>query len=149
MGPVICCMDDSEHARKALAVARELAGSLDLRLVLMHVAPSVTTPGVSAAVAGHERLKQDEIDEAQQLLSHVVHEQGLGEDVELRVELGDAPKRIVRACAELGASYVVLGSHGRGGVRKLVLGSVSNEVAGTAPCPVVIVPPGVGARAGT
>jgi nucleotide-binding universal stress UspA family protein len=146
VGPVICCVDDSEHARKALAVGRELAASLDLPLVLLHVAPLVTAPGVSAAVAGHERLKQSEIDEAQQLLSHVVHERALGDDVELRVEVGDAPERITAVCTELDASFVVLGSHGRGGVRKLVLGSVSSKVATTAPCPVVIVPPRVAAR---
>jgi nucleotide-binding universal stress UspA family protein len=107
----------------------------------------VTTPGVSAATAGHERLKQDEVDEAQQLLAHIAREQGLADDVVLRVDVGEAARRIVAACADLDASFVVLGSHGRGGIRKLVLGSVSREVAGTAPCPVVIVPPALAASA--
>ena len=56
--------------------------------------------------------------------------------------LPDKPaSEIVAAAGELPADLVVMGTHGRGGFRRLVLGSVAESVLRTAPCPVLTVPP--------
>ena len=57
---------------------------------------------------------------------------------EVQVRVGDAVDQIVSVALELRASLVVVGTHGRRGVRRLVLGSVAERVARTAPCPVLI-----------
>jgi nucleotide-binding universal stress UspA family protein len=141
VGPIICCVDDSDTARRALEVARRLADALERPLVVVHVAPPTAAPGVSTAPHGRARLVEEELRDANALLSGIAEEAGLGDDVERIARVGDAGKVIVDLCTERRASFVVLGSRGRGGLKTAVLGSVSNSVAGDSPCPVVIVPP--------
>jgi nucleotide-binding universal stress UspA family protein len=57
------------------------------------------------------------------------------------VATGSAADYIVEACADESAELVVLGSHGRGGLKRALLGSVSTNVASRAPCPCVVVSP--------
>jgi nucleotide-binding universal stress UspA family protein len=144
MRPVICAVDHSDEARAAVGVARELAARLESRLLLLHVEPPTEAPGVSAAVAGQERLRAEELSDAEALVARIVEEEGLGEDVELRAEIGKAAERIVEIARQEDAVLVVIGSRGRGDLSSAVLGSVSHAVAANAPCPVVIVPPAAG-----
>jgi nucleotide-binding universal stress UspA family protein len=141
VGPVLCCLDDSDGARHALPVARLLATRLELELVLVHVEPPTEAPGVSAAPAGQQRLREAEMRDAESLLARLAGEAGLDPRVRARTAIGGAAERIVAICEEEGASFVVLGSRGRGGVASALLGSVSSEVAAKAPCPCLIVPP--------
>ena len=141
MGPIVVSVDDSDGSRAALHVAGELAAAFDANLVLVHVAPRTEAPGVSTAPAGQQRLREAELEDASHTLRLIASEAGLGEEVEQRAEIGSAADRVVAVCTELGASYVVLGSRGRSGLKSAVLGSVSGSVASNSPCPVVIVPP--------
>jgi len=62
-----------------------------------------------------------------------------GLDVTTMVEVGAAAHEIT-ACAEReGIDHIVVGSHGHGALARIVLGSVAERVARTAPCPVTIV----------
>lgn len=142
MGPLICCLDESEVAGQVLALSRTLAERLGLDLELLYVAPSVEAPGVSAAPLGQERLRRDEEEHGDSFLVRIAREAGLEADVPRRVEIGDAAGRIVAVCEAEGAELVVLGSRGRGTLKSALLGSVSSQVAGSAPCPCLIVPPG-------
>jgi nucleotide-binding universal stress UspA family protein len=141
VGPVVCCVDDSDGARHALRFARMLATRLGLELVLVHVEPPTEAPGVSAAPAGQERLREEELHDAESLLARLADEGGLDPEVRARAAIGDTADRIVTICGEEQASFVVLGSRGRGGLASALLGSVSSEVAAKAPCVCVIVPP--------
>jgi nucleotide-binding universal stress UspA family protein len=141
MGPVLCCLDDSDGARHALPVAGLLASQFELELVLVHVEPPTEAPGVSAAPAGQQRLRERELVDGESLLAHLMREAGIDAGIRSHVAIGGAADRIVALCVEEQASFVVLGSRGRGGIASALLGSVSSEVAAKAPCPCVIVPP--------
>jgi nucleotide-binding universal stress UspA family protein len=140
-GPVIACVDGSDSSRPIVEVARRLAERLDLELVLLHVAPPTEAPGVSAATGGQERLHEAELRDAGKLLDDLGREAGLGADVRRRSAIGPAADMIVAACEDERAELVVLGSHGRGGLKAALLGSVSSQVASRAPCPCLIVSP--------
>jgi nucleotide-binding universal stress UspA family protein len=140
MGPILCCVDDSDGARNALSVARMLATRLELELVLAHVEPPTEAPGVSAAAAGQQRLQEAELRDADAFLDRLAQESGLDSGVRTRTAIGDAAKQIVALCGEEGASFVVLGSRGRGGLASALMGSVSSHVVAHAPCVCVIVP---------
>ena len=141
MGPVVCSIDNSEGARAALQAASRLGEALELPLVVLHVEPAPTAPGLGAAPGGHERLLQDELRDAEALITRLASEAGV-EGFRPRVEIGPAAERIVHACEDEGAALVVVGSHRRAGVKAALLGSVSAQVAAKAPCPCLIVPPG-------
>lgn len=141
---IVCCVDDSAEARGAARVAGALAARLDARVVLLHVTARTTAPGVSTAPRGRERLAESERQAGAAVLADVVRDAGLPDSTELRVEIGDPAGRARAVAEEAGAVLLVVGSHGRGGVKRALLGSVSSSLAGNAPCPVVVVPPGTG-----
>jgi nucleotide-binding universal stress UspA family protein len=136
---VVAGVDGSELSGAVIRVAQRLAERLELRLVLLHVAPPTEAPGVSAAVAGQQRLHEEELRDAQKLLDDLALEAGLGADVRRRTEIGQAADAIVAACADENAELVVVGSRGRGGLRAALLGSVSASVASRVACPCVVV----------
>ncbi|MDI6715445.1 MAG: universal stress protein [Actinomycetota bacterium] len=60
-------------------------------------------------------------------------------NIEAYVKEGDPEDKIVSVAEELGSDTICLGSHGRTGLRRLVMGSVAEKVIGNAPCPVLVV----------
>jgi nucleotide-binding universal stress UspA family protein len=138
--PIVCPVDDSDGSRAALRVASELGQALDAPLLLLHVAPPTEAPGVSAAPAGQERLREAEAADARALGERIARDAGLSDRVEIRAAIGSAAERIVAISREEDAALVVLGSRGHGDLTSAVLGSVSHSVASNAHCPVVIVP---------
>jgi nucleotide-binding universal stress UspA family protein len=61
--------------------------------------------------------------------------------IDKRIEMGDVAGTVCRIAAEIGADVIVVGSHGRGAIERLLLGSVSEQVVRHAPCPVLVVRP--------
>jgi nucleotide-binding universal stress UspA family protein len=141
--PIICGVDDSDVAREAVRVARDLSDRFGSRLVLVHVAPGDIPPGTSTVPHGRSELLERERRDAELLLAEQAVATRLGSRVQRRALFGDAAETLVELARTERADLVVLGSRGGGPVSSALLGSVSTAVAGTAPCPVVIVPAGV------
>jgi nucleotide-binding universal stress UspA family protein len=59
----------------------------------------------------------------------------------VRLEVGDARDVIDRSAEQIGADLIVMGTHGRRGIRRALLGSVAESVVRTAPCPVLTMRP--------
>jgi nucleotide-binding universal stress UspA family protein len=136
-GALVCGVDDSPHAADVVAVAVALAERLGLRLRLVHS----VQPGVF--LAGDER--REVLRAGEQRLEAL----GANDSPEDRIiELGD-PAALLQSALEEGAALAVVGSRGRGPGRAALLGSVSNALVGTSPCPVVVVPPGAGTEIST
>jgi nucleotide-binding universal stress UspA family protein len=62
-----------------------------------------------------------------------------GAEVTKRIEVGDVATTICRVADELAVDVIILGSHGRSGLKRLFLGSVSEHVVRHAPCPVLVI----------
>jgi nucleotide-binding universal stress UspA family protein len=62
-----------------------------------------------------------------------------GVDVEYRLMEGEAISTIVQVARETGADLLVMGTHGRGGLMRVLLGSVAEGVLREAPCPVMTI----------
>jgi nucleotide-binding universal stress UspA family protein len=66
--------------------------------------------------------------------------------IDKRIEVGDVAGTVCRVAGEIGADVIVVGSHGRGAIERILLGSVSEQVVRHAPCPVLVVRPKAAAK---
>jgi len=127
--------DFSESSQAALSVARSLARDLGSRLVLLHVAPlEVYVSGIIASEADVQ-VYRETIEETRKRLDGP----DLKYPVETRMTRGDASDEIVRQAEELECGLIVMGTHGRTGLGKLLMGNVAESVLPRAHCPVLVV----------
>ena len=138
-GPVVVGIDGSAEADAALAFAvteARLRG-LPLRIVCAWEPSGSAYAGEAFAVTADAFVagEQHAQEVVRATLERVPHD---GIEVEAVSVEGSAATALLEEAAE--AALLVVGTRGRGATRRLVLGSVSNEVAHHARCPVTIVP---------
>ncbi len=138
----ICCpIDFSETSRAALEEAAELARRFEAGLTLLHV----FEPPVASAdlmVGPPEMFEQTAKDLERKLeLWKTEAERRGAKAVRALVVTGAAATETVRFARDGGYDLVVMGTHGRRGLRHLVLGSVAERVVREAPCAVLVVRP--------
>jgi nucleotide-binding universal stress UspA family protein len=134
-----CAVDFSEASRAGLESAAGLAARLGAELFVIHVseeraaagpAPLLAPPPVSTRAEKH----------GPQLEAWVLEGERLGAAaVRSALIRGRAAAAIVRFAEEEHLDLLVVASHGHRGLRRLVVGSVTEEVVRAAPCPVLVV----------
>jgi nucleotide-binding universal stress UspA family protein len=124
--------DFSDLSRGALELACSLARDHDAELIICHVAP----PPI---VAAGEVVLEFPASATEQLAGEL--DQVKPTDPRVRVAhrllQGDPATEIVRLATEAKADLIVMGTHGRSGFGRLLMGSVAEQVMRKAPCPVV------------
>jgi nucleotide-binding universal stress UspA family protein len=141
---ILCPIDLSDLSTRPLAYAAAMASSHDARLTVLHVVPSfepmeVRAGGLFDPVQLVYPMPREEVIER---LRTALDTAGVSaEGVALAAEAGDAAPTIVDQSVATKADLVVLGTHGRTGFNRLLLGSVTEKVLRQAPCPVLTVPP--------
>jgi nucleotide-binding universal stress UspA family protein len=141
---VLCGVADDDSAPSVLAVASALADSLGSPLVAVHVTPDTIPPGVSAAPWGQARLREAEHEDGERLLDALMAQAGARADAGRIVAAGRPAAILEQLAVRERARLLVVGSSGKGALASSLRGSVSRKLAGHAPCPVVVVPPGFG-----
>jgi nucleotide-binding universal stress UspA family protein len=135
--------DFSREAEAAEAEAVRLARGLGGELLLLHVA--VEAPLYGETPFGMKELKQVYEGQARwaedKLADRALRLSSEGVTTGWRRRVGVPHEEIVKAAADEHASYIVIGTHGRGGVGRFMLGSVADRVVRSASCPVVVVRP--------
>jgi nucleotide-binding universal stress UspA family protein len=136
---LLLATDLTEASASATDEAFELAGRLDASLLVV----SVIDPGSLLMPGGRFRVRLDQVRERRELLAQELVERGRlgGIDVSFLIWTGDPGDMIVEAAVAEHPDMVLVGSHGRGAVGRLFLGSVSEHVVRNAPCPVLVVRP--------
>jgi nucleotide-binding universal stress UspA family protein len=132
--------DLSDNAEEALDYACELAQKLDATVHVLHVigVPSLGVPELGVAVTSSvvDSLIQDAQAAVDKLCDARRGRVRLGETM---LRTGDARDTILQAAKEVEAELIVMGTHGRRGVSRALLGSITEAVIRTAPCPVLAV----------
>lgn len=128
--------DFSETSTRAFGYACELARENRAKLVAVHVLEPVP-PLVADGIVIPCDLEGAR-DAAQQRLWNLTPNQS-GLEFERELCDGPAAATIVKTAEEISADLIVMGTHGRSGVRRLLLGSVAEEVLRHAHCPVLLV----------
>src|SRR5579875_1242684 len=126
--------DYSERSDIALRIACSLARDYRAKLVLLHVAlRSVTIDGEAAIAPRSEEYFKAEQDKLESVSVPA------GVRAERFVREGDPAGEILRAAQFTNADLIVMGTHGRTGLARLLAGSVAERVMRRAPCPVLTV----------
>lgn len=143
-GPVLLCTDGSELALEALRRGLAVLAASDRVVIATVVEMTAEMDVVGTGFAGgimspEEAMRADEsrVAEAEELLASTRDALELPA-AELTVLDGAPGPALVHLATELPAAAVVIGTRGRGGLRRAVLGSVSDHVVRHAPCPVVV-----------
>jgi nucleotide-binding universal stress UspA family protein len=139
---ILAPTDFSERSAYAFGLACSLARDHGARLTVLHVVP----PPMAEAVGGVMTPEPDRHEEEWARLRRLLPTDS-GIPVEHLLAEGEAGEAIVRAARECNCDLIVMGTHGRTGLGRALLGSVAEKVLRQAPCPVVTVkaPPAAGA----
>jgi nucleotide-binding universal stress UspA family protein len=140
---ILVATDFSEPSEAALAYGRELARTFNASLTVLHIVENVAARGYGAdGFVFVDPNWQREIEAAarKQLEALVSEEdrQILGAETTIRASNATA-LAIVDFAKETNADLIVMGTHGRGAVAQLLMGSVAERVVRMAPCPVLTV----------
>lgn len=133
---ILLATDLSEASDAASVQAFDLARSLTAELVVVSVIDPATDPVTGLRGTPIDRRRDARLEAAQALVARGRHE---GVRVSFLVWEGDPGEAIVEAATSEQVDLVVVGSHGRSGVGRMLLGSVSDFVVRRAPCPVLVV----------
>lgn len=134
---ILVAVDGSDHANRALDLARELAVKYNARLRVMHAYPPVSDllgyGELEGIIAERSRLGQAILDAALERL------QGSGLDIRTELMAGPEAEAILSVAQTRECDLIVLGRRGRSQLQGLLLGSVSQKVIQHAHCPVLVV----------
>ncbi|WP_435194319.1 universal stress protein [Natronomonas sp. EA1] len=139
MDHVLVPVDDSELARSALdhAVEQYPEATIHLLHVVDLVDAGVGAPPGPDVVAYYEKWYDTAEERAVELFDELTSD--LDREVETAIEMGPPARTIVNYADEAGIDLIVMGSHGRSGVSRVLLGSVAEAVVRRAGCPVLVV----------
>ena len=133
---ICCAVDFSEPSRRAMERAADLSRRLAAELTLLHVFDA-HAPSPEILLARFEE-SSPEI-EAQLSAWRIEAERTTGHEARTIVLTGPASSEIVRFARDGGFDLVVVATHGRTGLARMVLGSVAEHVVRESSCPVLVV----------
>ena len=119
---ILLATDGSKDAQLAATTAADLAKRTNSELHVLYVGEAPTF------------LAQKELETQ----VGMIRESG-AQDIQAHLEFGRPDTAIIALAEELGAGLIMMGSRGLGGVRRALLGSISDSVVRHAPCPVMVV----------
>jgi nucleotide-binding universal stress UspA family protein len=132
---ILCATDFSESSDFAFRLACALARDYGARVVVLHViSPPVGIYGEGAVIPppeGYHDPLREKLLQLQPRDKRIV--------VEHRLLEGEAPGAILAVAQDMKADVIVMGTHGRKGLTRLLMGSVAEQVLRRASCPVLTV----------
>jgi nucleotide-binding universal stress UspA family protein len=134
--------DFSDASYFALAHGLALARLHGAELALLHVVEAYAETSLGTEVYGWGDNAPRRVDEAQAALVDLVDDLGAFDvPIERYAVMGLPAPGVLGATEHLAPDLVVMGTHGRTGVRRLLMGSVAEKIVQFAPCPVFVVKP--------
>ncbi len=130
---IICPVDFSELSRKALQYSNEFARLSNAKVFLVGVIENDPT------ITYSHGLEKEGLESDQKLLALKEEEKMAGIVADYVIYEGFAEECILDYAKRQEADLIIMGSHGRRGLKRMILGSVAEHVIRRAPCPVLVV----------
>lgn len=139
---ILCAVDFSEHSPRVAMYAQELAKCLTAEVVVFYSAPTLENySGFDVPASKLNALIGDVVVGAEKTMHEFVEEHFSDVPVKGLVQTGYPSEAIIAAVKEEDCDLVVIGTHGRKGLDRILFGSVAEKVVKSAPCPVFTVRP--------
>jgi nucleotide-binding universal stress UspA family protein len=139
---ILCPVDFSDSSIRALAHAEALARWYEAQLTVLHVVPTFEPIQVQAELGVPVQIVNPmPREEVVRQMRPFLERAGVSSEAQLIAEAGDPRTTIVDQALTTRADLIVIGTHGRRGFTRLLLGSVAETVLHEAPCPVMTVSP--------
>jgi len=135
---ILVPVDFSDCAEKALKYAIPFAKQFEARITLLHVVQLNYLVGTEFATVDYTFVEKDLRTQA---ANHLERLSSIDERVKCKtvVRTGQPVVEIVEAAKKLQTDLIVISTHGRTGLKHVLLGSVAENVVRHAPCPVLVV----------
>ena len=130
---IICPVDFSELSRKSLQYANEFARLSNGQVFLVGVIENDPT------ITYSKGLEKERAEEEQKLLALIEEENMAGIVADYVIYEGFPEECILDYAKRQEADVIIMGSHGRRGLKRMILGSVAEHVIRRSPCPVLVV----------
>ena len=133
---ILCPVDLDDSSASALQEASAIARLCKATVWLLHVVKinPLATEGFVLA-----ELEESQSRHAQTLVSELANRSLSDVDYEIKIVIGEPAERILALAGELGADLLVMATHGRHGIPRLVLGSVAEKIVRQSTVPVLTV----------
>jgi nucleotide-binding universal stress UspA family protein len=140
---ILAPTDFSELSKQGLTSALELTEAFGAKLLLLHVVepPPYPVEGIVPSHLGATWLDDLERQASQDLAQMLSETHASKVEVTRRVVVGIPYRKIVEVAEEENSDLIVMTTHGRTGFSHLVMGSVTEKIVRTAPCPVLTIRP--------
>jgi nucleotide-binding universal stress UspA family protein len=141
---ILVPFDFGEPAEHALDFAQKLASTFGASVEVLHVVPYLPRAALPIPELGAIPMAAHAVDEMAEDARTRLHQALAPEDTRHRdlrktVEVGDPRAQIVAYAAAEGVDLIVMGTHGRTGASRFLLGSVAERVVREATCPVLTI----------
>jgi nucleotide-binding universal stress UspA family protein len=136
---ILAAVDGSELATRAVVQAAELAAATGGELALVTVVDPRGSLAVEGGATAGEILRELK-EEARDLLATAAKEAVACPPGHRFLREGKPGHEICASAREWGADVVVIGTHGRGGLSRVLMGSTAENVVRHSPCPVLVIP---------
>ena len=137
---IVVATDFSECSRAAVDAAADLAQRLGAKLTIVHVWQMTPLSTVGAEYGMPDLIVAIEDAARAQLADEMKRVSAVVPQVESELRSGVAWEQIVEAATRHSADLLIVGTHGRTGLRHVFLGSVAEKVVRTSPVPVLTIP---------
>lgn len=134
---IVCTTDFSDLSYIALPYAVSLAREFKAELYIVHAVDLTTAAMYGEAVLDHDLILESTQKQAAQQLKGLIKDQPL--DWETIVSLGKPAELVRSICLEKNVDLVISATRGRSGIKRVILGSVTERLMHTLPCPLLAV----------
>lgn len=140
---ILVGVDDSPHAQAAVEFVKKMSWPEGTRVLVLSVVRPMVGAYLEAYIPGPDyaiKIEEEQMQHFEDLTARNQRElKTAGLAVEARALRGDPREVLLDAARAEGSDLIVVGSHGRTGIAKLLIGSVASHIVTHAPCSVVVV----------
>jgi len=139
---IIVPVDLDKNTNKLVNYALYIAAQFDAEVIFLHTVEFIVMGEMALGNPTYDDYNTSRKDAATKALKTIIEENaGKGLKLSSRVLMGDTVDEILACASDIHCDLIIMGSHGKRGLEKILLGSVAERVLKNAHCPVLIMNP--------